>query len=76
MTLAMGIPVTLAMLCRGWVTRGDIMLRQRRYYAAAEVTKEPPAGPETPDEWELEQVQAAQRAEQSKKHKPFKAPTF
>ena len=43
--------------------------------AAPEAAKEPP-GPETPDEWELEQVQAAQRAEQSKKHKPFKAPMF
>ena len=32
----------------------------------------PPAGPETPFGWELEQVHAAQRAEQPNKHKPFK----
>lgn len=44
--------------------------------AAAEADKDPPAGSETPDEWEQEQVQAAQRAEQSKKHRPFKAPTL
>ena len=69
----------MAISGRGWVTRGDIMLRQRRYYAAAEAilccgeaTKEPPAGPETPVGWELEQVHAAQRAEQSEEHKPLK----
>ena len=45
---------------------------QRRYYAAAEATKEPPAGPETPVGWELVQMHATQRAEQSKKRKPFK----
>ena len=44
--------------------------------AAAEAEKDLPAGSETPDEWEQEQVQAAQRAEQSKKHRPFKAPTL
>jgi len=48
--------------------------------AAAEADKDLPAGSETPDvtpdEWEQEQVQAAQRAEQSKKHRPFKAPTL
>ena len=54
---------------------GDVMPGlgdQRRYYAAAEATKEPPAGPETPVGWELVQVHATQRAEQSKKRKPFK----
>ena len=80
--------MTLAILCRGWVTRADIMLRQRRDYAAAKARlccgkgeimlrqrlprSRLAAGPETPVGWELEQVHAAQRAEQSMKHKPFK----
>ena len=42
--------------------------------AAAEADDTSPAGPEAPDEWEQEQLQAAQRAERSKVHRPFKAP--
>jgi len=44
--------------------------------AQAEQAQAEPAESETLDEWEQEQVQAALRAEQSKKHRPFKAPTL
>ena len=57
----------------------DKSIREAAAEAAAEADTAPaaePAGHETPDEWEKEQVQAAQRAEGSKKHRPFKAPTL